>query len=197
MADETNYDSIIGADAEKTGFGIDAAKVGIPIIGAAIGVAQIIGGNKALKRARKLIPPKVDAQERGYLGELDALRKGYGTGAAYKEAIRQLNLNSANAAEQALDASGGYGGAALDTLSTINENQGNAYGKIFSQADQTRLAYEQMYGLTLDKMVKRRSDIDIMKYAQELNEGMRRRSAGEQNLVNAGDETLTALAGLV
>lgn len=157
-------------------------------------IADTIRAAKLNKLATKALPPSTDPQEQENLAILNAMRKGTYTGAAYGEATRQLNNNQAGVNQTIVNTGGGAGGAILSALGQANDQYGNNYGKIFSENEGNKLAYNQMYFDQSNRMIQRRAGLAMMRYAQLKAEATQSRQSSRDDINNLA-ATFPALYG--
>lgn len=154
-------------------------------IATSLGVAQLLNSIRLQKKANRMMPSSVDANEQQYHSQLNNLRAGRTTGAAYSEGLRQLRNQGADVTQSLFNRAGGYGGSAMAGLSRINASMGDAYGKLWSNREQGNIAYEQMFGASTQSMAQRSGDLAMMRYAQALRDSRDARAAGQTNVLNA------------
>lgn len=166
-----------GGEGEK---GADAG-----IFGAPIGAAQLIIGALQKKKAKRLIPSRVDAQEARMNMRIKSLRDNIETGVTYAEPLRQLERREKAAINQVQETAGGFGGGAIAGIAKIHGATGEAYGDIFAEGQKMGLAYEQLYEKSTESMIKRKQDIDILQYAQKMADAQKNLTGGAANVLGA------------
>lgn len=179
--------SLDGAGKDKTNT-TDVAgvpKTGDGVAQGAIGIGEIVKSAILNRKAIRHEPVRVDEQEADFNSVLNNLRKGYYTRGGLGEGGRQLGVMEANSAENIMDASGGYTGGALAALVNNNAAFGSAFGNSVAAEGANENAVLQMYGNSVDKMVGRRADLDMMNYAQEKYDARNNGQAGFGNLATA------------
>ncbi len=164
------------------GIGLDPLSIAGDVAKIGLGAAQYGASIGAFRKARNLFPRSEDPESRGYLNELNNIRKGISTGSGYSEAVRQLRGNMQTAINNAFNTAGGYAGGALGATAAINEGTGNAYGNIFSEGQKEGDLYNQLYGKQLGEITSRKADLDLLKYSQAYQKANDMRSAGFNNL---------------
>ena len=150
----------------------------------ALGIIQSVAAMRASKKARGLRPSNVDPQEQAMNAELNMIRKNRGSGVQYKEALRQLSVQTANAAEDVVGASGGASGAAIAGLAELEQAAGDSFGKIFSAGASDHF-FDTAYQDSTNSMIKRRADLQMNDYSNALSEALNLKQAGMSNILNA------------
>jgi|GEM_PF-3958578 hypothetical protein len=152
---------------------------------AGLGAYQLLYANKLKRQANALFPTSVDPQEQQYNQELNSIRKGSYSGASYANAIRSLRTQQMNSGRDIVAKAGGYGGGAIAGLALNAGEADDAYGKIASTLSHDLMGYQQMYGASTNSMVKRRADLDMMKYGQAEADYREDKAAGYSNFFGA------------
>lgn len=160
-------------------------------VGLGVGAYQLSRAKTLEERAKKLRPQNTDPMEANYAAAIDDLRKGYTTGNAYSDVMRQVRQQQVDAIKEATSAAGGFAPAAIEAVNTLNEGAGNAYGKIFTAGQQDKHFYDSLYDKTVNNIIQRKADLQSNDYANAIAKAMAMRTAGQNNL-GAGAASVTA-----
>lgn len=116
-----------------------AAAGGFNPVADAIGIGELLTSIAQSKKAKTLTPTAVDPMEQTFYDNLDNLRKGYTTGAAFNSHMKQLKDITSTANTAIVNRAGGYGGGAIAGLEAESGIEGDTFGKLMADAEKERL----------------------------------------------------------
>lgn len=169
------------------------------VVNIAMGDSKLNQGQEQKRKAQALRPPLEDPDMRTYLGYLERKRRSIETGGAYGNLYNQVGRNLANTQTGILQASGGNVGAAISGLTTAQRGATSSFGDILNRQNSDLIGWDNKYGNVLDQISRRKADLQLLKYNQEMAEAAAKISKGEQQ-VDAGTADLmggltTAMGG--
>jgi hypothetical protein len=180
MPDNQDFSSLITG----TTSGLATATAGgFNPVADAIGIGELLTSISQSKKAKALTPTAVDPMEQEFYNNLDNLRKGYTTGAAFNSYMKQLKTQTAAANSAIVNRAGGYGGGAIAGLEDESGIEGDTFAKLMADAEKERLGIVQAEGAEGETIASRKYDLQTGAYANELEKAANNKQSGFSNLL--------------
>jgi len=150
------------------------------MINIAAGDSKQRQGEEQRRKAKGLLPPMEDPEMRSQLGYLERKRRAIETGGAYSGAYNKIQRNLANTQSGIMQASGGNVGAALSAMKQANTGANEAFGDIANSQNGDLFNWNNQYGSLLDTIARRKAQLQLTKYNQEMAEAAAKIKKGEE-----------------
>lgn len=176
----TDSSTILGGAASGTA---TAAAGGFNPVADAIGIGELLTSISQSKRAKALTPTAVDPMEQEFYNNLDNLRKGYTTGAAFNSYMKQLKTQTAATNSAIVNRAGGYGGGAIAGLEDESGIEGDTFGKLMADAEKERLGLVTEEGNQGNYIAQNKAALQNQAQQQALASAAANKQSGFSNLL--------------
>jgi hypothetical protein len=152
-------------------------------LGIATGMLQSLQAMKLKKKADAAFPDLVDANQAGYLAEINQKKRSIETGADFAEGMKAIDQTNAGTNDALVRASGGDVGATMQGILQAQAGAGQAKNNVLAQGQQQQFNYESAAGQLQNLIAMRKATLQLEKSRQARAEWSAKSAAAGANFM--------------